>query len=282
MSNTVALPSERAVAQAEQSQQTIGAMIQTLRPEIARALPRGMDADRIARLALTVLRESDLAARKAGKPEMSLANCNPQSFAGALLTAAALGLEPGVNGEAYLVPYKRECQLIIGYQGYAKLFWQNPLARHFDSQAVYANDEFDYAYGTKAFLSHKPARGERGDVIYYYAVASLSTGGSAFVVLTPQEVKKLRGGKVGSSGNIADPQRWMERKTAVRQLVKMLPRSTNLNTAVAVDEEFGSTLQAHRVVESMAQAPAELAARPEPDPADPWASGERTDDGAQS
>jgi recombination protein RecT len=235
-STEITLPSEKA---AEESQ-TIGSMIQALRPEIGRALPRGMDADRMARLALTVLRQT---------PE--LANCNPQSFAGSLLTAAALGLEPGVNGEAYLVPYKRECQLIIGYQGYAKLFWQNPLARHLDAQAVYANDEFEYEYGLRPVLRHVPASGDRGDLRYFYAVATLSTGGSSFVVLTPEEVKRLRGGKVGSSGGIADPMRWMERKTVLRQLIKTLPRSTALNVAVQADEEFGSSLRSKKVAEGL-------------------------------
>lgn len=236
MSTDIALPSERANTE----KQSIGSMIQSLRPELGRALPRGMDADRMARLALTVLRQT---------PELS--NCSPQSFAGSLLTAAALGLEPGVNGEAYLVPYKRECQLIIGYQGYAKLFWQNPLARHLDAQAVYANDEFEYEYGLKPILRHRPAQGDRGNLIYFYAVATLSTGGSSFVVLTPDEVKKLRGGKVGSSGGIADPMRWMERKTVLRQLIKTLPRSTNLNVAMQADEEMGTSLRSKRVAEQV-------------------------------
>jgi recombination protein RecT len=247
MSTTdVALPSEKAAERTQQETQSIGAMIQSLRPEIARALPRGMDADRMARLALTVLRTTP-----------KLAICTPASFAGALMTASALGLEPGVNGEAYLVQYedrKRhivECQLIVGYQGYAKLFWQNPLARHLDAQAVHEADEFDYGYGTEPFLRHKPAKGDRGKVIYYYAVATLSTGGSAFVVLTPDEVKRLRGGKVGTSGNIDDPMRWMERKTVLRQLIKTLPRSTNLNAAMVADEQLGSSLRAEQVTEAI-------------------------------
>src|SRR5690625_5861271 len=94
---------------------TIGQVINQMQGEIARALPKGMDADRMARLALTVVRQTP-----------RLAESTPQSFAGALLTAAALGLEPGVNGEADLVPYRgkkeciTECQLIIGYQRVTK------------------------------------------------------------------------------------------------------------------------------------------------------------------
>lgn len=248
MSTTdVALPSEQAVERTQQQNQTIGAMIQSLRPELARALPKGLDADRLARLALTVLRQTP-----------KLAQSTPQSFAGSLLTAAALGLEPGVQGEAWLVPYEDrrkgviECQFIAGYQGLAKLFWQNPLARHLDSQAVYEVDEFDYSYGTDPFLKHKPSRGDdRGKVIYYYAVATLQNGGSSFVVLTPAEVKKLRGGKVGASGNIDDPMRWMERKTALKQLLKTLPKSTQLAAALDADEAMGSSLRAQQASEAI-------------------------------
>lgn len=235
MTTDVALPSEQ-----NKQPASIATLIQQMQPEIQRALPKGMDGDRIARLALTVVRQTP-----------KLAQCSPASFAGSLLTAAALGLEPGVNGEAYLVPYKNECQLIIGYQGYAKLFWQNPLARHLDAQAVYANDEFDYEYGLNPMLRHKPARGDRGEVISYYAVATLSTGGSSFVVLSPEEVKKLRGGRVGTSGQIADPMKWMERKTVLRQLVKTLPRSTMLNHALTADEQMGTSLRSQRAAEQI-------------------------------
>ncbi|WP_152185106.1 recombinase RecT [Segeticoccus rhizosphaerae] len=217
--------------------------IHALTPEIQRALPKGLDGDRVARLALTLVRKSHMEAMKAGKPGMSLANCTVESFAGALLTASSLGLEPGVGGEAYLVPYKGECTLIVGYQGMAKLFYQHPMAKHLDAQAVHANDKFDYEYGTAPYLRHKPAIGDRGDIIAYYAVASLNSGATAFVVLSPNEVKALRGGKVGSSGNIPDPQHWMERKTVLRQLVKMLPKSSTFAQAIDADERTGTELR---------------------------------------
>jgi recombination protein RecT len=229
---------QNAVAKRNENQPTLGQVIQRMVPEIQRALPRHMSGDRMARLALTVLRK-----------DPALAKTTPESFAGALLTGAGLGLEPGVNNEAYLVAYGRECQLIIGYQGFAKLFWQHPLAAHLDAQAVHENDEFDYAYGLNPYLNHKPAKGDRGKVTDYYAVAKLSTGASAFVVLSAEEVKKLRGGKVGGNGKIADPMHWMERKTAVRQLVKLLLKSSEMDRAIRDDERGGSELHRERVVE---------------------------------
>ena len=226
-------------AVAQQEAPTMAQVIARLQPELARALPVHLNADRMARLALTCIRK-----------DLALAECSPESFAGALLTAAALGLEVGVSGEAYLVAYKKECTLIVGYQGMAKLFYQHPMAQYLDTQTVYSNDEFDYAYGLDPFLRHKPFLGDvRGSIVAYYAVAKLTTGASAFVVLSPEEVKKLRNGNVGPSGRIPDPQRWMERKTALRQLVKLLPKSTQLVQALAVDEKAGRELQAELIAQ---------------------------------
>lgn len=220
--------------------------------EIQRALPRHMDADRMARLTLTAIRKTP-----------NLALCTEVSFAGALMTASALGLEPGVEGECYLVPYKNtnqntgavsyECSLIVGYQGYTKLYYQTPLAGHLDAQPVYEADEFDYELGTAAFLRHKPARGDRGEVVDYYAMASLTSGACPFVVLSPEQVKVLRRGKVGPSGDIPDPQRWMERKTVLRQLVKLLPKSPTLAAAAAADERSGAELYRDRMAERGAE-----------------------------
>ncbi|HEX8509798.1 MAG TPA: recombinase RecT [Propionibacteriaceae bacterium] len=234
-------------ARQQQDRPSLATIVQRMQPEIARALPKHMDADRMARLALTVLRQTP-----------KLADCTPESFAGALLTAAALGLEPGINGEAYLVPHGRECSLIVGYQGLTKLYFQHPDAQHLDAQAVYENDDFDYAYGLDPFLRHKPALGDRGKVVLYYAVASLKSGSRLFVVVTPEEVKALRGGKVGTSGSIPDPMHWMERKTVLKQVLKLLPKSTTLAQAVQVDERNGSELVSQRVPEQITAGPAEV------------------------
>lgn len=233
-SNLTARTQQAAAIQANPQQgakPTIGSMIQSMRGEIARALPRHLDADRIARIALTAVRK-----------DPKLERCDPASFMGALLTASQLGLEPGgPAGEAYLVPYGRECTLIIGYQGFAKLFWQSPMAKHLDAQAVYDNDEFDYEYGLAPFLRHKPALGNRGNVKCFYAVAALTSGATAFVVLSPEDVKALRGSS-GPNGNIKDPMHWMSRKTAVRQLVKLLPKSADLARAIEADEKVRTDL----------------------------------------
>lgn len=226
------------VATRDEQPASLGQLVERMRPELARALPRHVDADRIARIALTELRKTP-----------QLATTSAESFMGALMTCAQLGLEPGsATGEAYLVPRKNkgrmETTLIVGYQGLAKLFWQHPLAKHLDAQAVLEGDDFDYAYGLDPFLRHKPLLDGAADrpVTHYYAVATLTTGASMFVVLSPQQVKALRGGKVGTSGDIPDPMQWMERKTVLKQLLKLLPKSPELTQALANDETVRTDL----------------------------------------
>lgn len=213
----------------KRDQPPIISALDRLEPEIRRALPAHMDPKRLLRVTLTQIRKTP-----------KLIGCEPASFYGALLTAAALGLEPGVNGEAYLVPYKRECQLILGYQGLAKLFWQHPKAKRLAAEYVCANDYFVFDKGLNQRLEHTPAVKDRGPIIGYYAIAELTTGGATFDYFTPEQIKALRGGRIGTTGDIADPERWMERKTAVRQVLKLLPKSAQLETALRVDETTGS------------------------------------------
>ena len=242
--------------EAEQRQRNLAAFVEKLGPQIARVMSGPKESDRLVRIAISAARNSP-----------GLTEATPLSLAGSLMTAATLGLEPNTPaGECYLVPYKdrrkqvTEAQLIVGYQGYVKLYRQHPMAGDIFAEAVYPEDVFDYARGTNPFVDHRPRPKDRAadsKPTHYYAVAILSNGAKPFVVLTAEEVKELRRGKEGSSGDIPDPQRWMERKTALRQLVKMLPKSSVLALAAQVDEADGTALYAQRVQAQRAdQAPA--------------------------
>ncbi|WP_406321009.1 recombinase RecT [Streptomyces sp. NBC_00519] len=209
--------------------------VEAMLPQIKRALPAHVGgADRIARIALTELRRVE-----------HLAEATQESFAGALMTCAQLGLEPGgVSGEAYLLPFYSkkvrayEVQLVLGYQGMIKLFWQHPLAAGLDSHTVYEGDEFDYEYGLEPKLRHIPARGSaKGRPTHYYAVARLANGGNAFVVLDVEDVEAIRKrSKAKDFGPWQTDYDAMARKTCVRQLFKLLPKSAELARAVAHDE----------------------------------------------
>ena len=229
-------PTTTVATKPEVTQHPIVAAIERFYPLVSQALPKQADSERFKRLVLTTLRKT---------PQLLAAT--PESFVGALFSAAALGLEPGTpRGECHLVPYRDrkkgivECQLIVGYPGYAKLFWQNPLAAQLSAEYVCQNDVFEYSKGLNPSLHHVAAVGDRGPVVCYYAIVGLNSGARMFDVFTPEQIKALRGGKVGTSGDIRDPEHWMERKSALRQVLKLAPQSTQLQQMLSVDERVGS------------------------------------------
>ena len=243
--NTPARRTQAAVQKAPgaaKAEQTVQDMIRSSWSAIAASLPDSMDSKRFARLTFNAVRKT---------PKLALATST--SMVGAVLTASALGLEIGLNNEAHLVPYLRknrstgeewmEAQLQVGYGGYVKLFQQHPMARGVATGWVGANDKFDYAYGTASFLDHRPVLGNRGKPIAFWASYELSNGVRDFLVLSPEEVAELRGKGVDEKRDIADPQHWMERKTVLKQVLKLAPKSTSLQWAMAVDEKSGADLE---------------------------------------
>ena len=249
-----------AVATRQPEKKTVLSELERVKPYITESLPEHVTPERFTRLALTTLRRTP-----------KLMGTEPDSFVGALYTAAALGLEPDVNGECYLVPYGRETQLIVGYQGLAKLFWQHPLAARLSAEYVCENDEFDWDKGLQPRLHHKPAMGDRGKVVAYYAIVALKNGATWFDVFSANQIKKLRGGKVGPDPRFkgGDPEHWMERKTALKQVLKLAPKSTQLHQVYAFDEQPGSI---ERATSTFAQIEA-----PETDPAEQPAEAETVD-----
>ena len=201
-------------------------LITARKSHIAGLLPEHMDPGRLARLAM-------LAIRKTPK----LLDCTPESLVGAVIQAAQLGLEPdGTLGQAYLVPYKTECTLQVGYRGMIELARRSGRVSKIAAHVVYKNDHFLCSYGLEEKLEHIPKLdGDRGEVLAVYAIATLLDGGHVFDVLAIEDVEKAR--QSSQSRNIWNSY-WneMAKKTAIRRLFKYLPISIEVAQAVALDE----------------------------------------------
>lgn len=233
--STVALQTQ---SNQTQALTTLGELLNRYKEQIAMALPRHLTPERMIRVALTAVSRNP-----------TLQKCNPATIAGCVVQASILGLEPdGVLGEAYLVPfYNRkangnkggyECQLIPGYQGLLKLVRNTGELKMVDVQEVCENDEFDFEKGMEPFLRHKPAVGDRGEIVSYWAGAVLINGGKQFEVMTKEQIELHRDKYSRSADNgpwITSPE-WMFKKTVLRKLVKLLPKSAQAQLAVALDE----------------------------------------------
>lgn len=211
----------------EKTQPTIRDLLERQKTEIARALPKAMDADRLTRIALTVIRTTP-----------ALMRCKPESLLGAVMTSAQLGLEPGPLGHAYLVPFKDEVTFIIGYKGLIELARRSGNIESLVAREVFEADDFEVEYGLEDRLYHKPLiRGDRGKVIAYYAVAKYVGGGHTFLVMSRDDVEKHRAKSAAkNSGPWRDHYDEMAKKTCVRALSKYLPLSVEAARAIAQDE----------------------------------------------
>lgn len=87
----------------------------------------------------------------------TLLDCDPSSLLGSVSEAAALGLEVNDSfGSAYLIPYKTEAKLVVGFKGLIDLAFRKD-GITIQTRAVYQGDTFDYAEGDRPFISHKPS-----------------------------------------------------------------------------------------------------------------------------
>lgn len=223
--------SKVALSPQQQNVKTIQSLMEQYKGEIAKALPKHMTADRMARVALTCLRVNP-----------KLAECDPLSFMGAIIQASALGLEPGSQGHAYLIPFRNkkkgivECQFIPGYRGLIDLARRSGQIESIAAHIVKENDHFDFEYGLNEKLIHKPARGDRGANVYVYAVAKLKGGGYQFEVMDMQQIYAIRDRRPYENDVWKTDFDEMARKTAVRRIYKYLPTSVEMANAMYFDE----------------------------------------------
>lgn len=192
--------------------------------QIKNALPANITPERMMRIAITAL-------SKDGK----LSSSTPESFMGALLTSAQLGLECNTPlGQAYLIPFwnsKKNCmetQFQLGYQGLIDLCYRTGQYKKIVARVVYEGDDFDYSYGLEERLIHRPH--EKSDKpIYVYAIYELKNGASAFEVMSWDAIDK-HAKKYSQSANSSyspwktDPES-MAKKTVLKKVLKYAPKT---------------------------------------------------------
>lgn len=212
----------------------IKSLVQRMSPQIAKALPKVREPERFTRIVLTAL---------SSNPQLQ--ECTQDSFLGAMMQAAQLGLEPNTPlGQAYLIPYRdnrkgvTECTFQLGYQGLLNLAYRTGEYKDIYAHTVYENDEFEYELGMEPKLTHKPKLSGRGKPVAYYAVFHLKNGGYGMTVMSYEDVEKHKKAysKSGNYGPWANNFDSMAKKTCIKQLLKYAPKSIELATATAADE----------------------------------------------
>jgi len=205
---------------------TIPAMLEAGKTRITSLIGNKTEATRFMASALTEIKRNP-----------TIMKCEPSSVLGAVLMAAQLKLDIGQTGEAYLIPYGKNLQVIIGYKGLLTLSYRSGLVKSVTARAVYENDDFRYSFGLDEVLEHTPATENRGQLTHVYAIARLKDGAVHFEVMAKTEVDEIRNNaKSKNSTPWNKHYAEMAKKTVVRRLFKYLPSSTEMNQAIALDE----------------------------------------------
>jgi recombination protein RecT len=217
------------------------------RGQLAKVAAKHMNPERMMRVVANAIRTTP-----------QLADCDPMSMLGALMTAASLGLEPNTPlGHAYLIPFKNnkkgiiEVQFIIGYKGFADLARRSGQIVSLHADVVYSDDEmWSFEYGSDMHLRHKPGP-RKGKKTHAYCHVTLKDG-QAFIVLPWEQViatrDKSQGWQSAVRFNKTASSPWsthedrMGAKTAVRALANAgeMPLSIEFLEAVDSDERVMS------------------------------------------
>ena len=210
--------------------------------EIAKALPaETMTPQHFARTVVTLCGKNP-----------KLLDCNFASLIGAIMQSAQLGLSPDpVLGEAWFVPFRDVVTFIPGYKGLIKLAYQSDQVAKVTAHVVRDGDDFDYEYGLKEKLTHKPKAPMSAKVTHAYATLKIKGGDTLFLVLTREEIEAIRkrspAVKSGKSTPWDTDPEAMAMKSALRRVCKLGPSSVTpkLQRALQLDEQAENGLKQH-------------------------------------
>lgn len=225
---------------AKAEKKTMQAYIKAMAPAIQKALPSVITPERFTRMVLSALSATP-----------KLAECTPQSFLAAMMTAAQLGVEPNTAlGQAYLLPYRNhgnmECQFQLGYKGLIDLAYRSGEVSVIQAHTVYENDVFEYELGMDPKLRHVPAKADRGEAVAYYAMFKTKDGGYGFEVMSVDDVQRHAQRYSKSYGSGSSPWRSnfdeMAKKTVLKRALKYAPLKSDFVRGVAQDETIKAEL----------------------------------------
>lgn len=210
---------------------------------ISMALPSHIKPDRIISTAL-----------RACNTNPEIAKCNPLNVLACVIQSAQLGLQIGVLGQAFLIPYKGVCTLVPGWRGLVDIAHRSGQVRIW-TNVVREGDSFRYQIGTEQFISHTPGDEIRDDKITHaYACGEIKGFATKTIECwTIEKINKHRDkyNKVGDKHYSYREPEMYARKVVLLQLLKYLPQSIELQQAIDLDVQAEAGEQKISVEESI-------------------------------
>lgn len=126
------------------------------------------------------------------------------------------------------------------------LAYRSGVVKNIQANTVYENDEFDYELGLDPKLVHKPAKSERGEPVFFYAVFRTKDDGYGFSVMSMEDVRAhaRKYSKAYSDGPWQTNFEEMAKKTVIKKALKYAPLSVEFQRAMAMDETVKTEISA--------------------------------------
>lgn len=201
--------------------------MEKLKPQLALALPKHLTSDRMSRLALTAFSTSQ-----------QLQRCSHQSIAASIMTAGQLGLEPGVNGAGYLIPYGQTCTFVPGWKGLVDLVSRSGRGTVFTG-VIFKDQQYTFTDGARRDLViHNETDLEAPeDITHAYAIGWVKD--SAMPIIELWRVSKIekhrdKYNKVGKKHYSFRDWEMYARKIPLLQVLKYMPCSVEVTNAIEV------------------------------------------------
>lgn len=205
--------------------------------QIKVALPRHIDSERMRRISLTELRLNSKLNQ--------VANRNPLSFFGAVIQSAQLGLEPGAMAQCYFIPFGDEVKFIIGYQGMIELIGRSKKISSLTTGVVCEGEYFERAVTHEGELfrhvqDHDIEVRDESTIRLVYAIARMKDGSPPIIeVMSRTEINNNeKKNRKSANRNSTWNDYWdqMARKTVIRRIYKMLPKSIELSDYLSEED----------------------------------------------
>lgn len=198
-----------------------------LKPQIALALPKHLNADRMTRLALTAFSTTP-----------KLRECSMESIAASIMTAAQLGHEPGVNGAGFLVPYGKTCTYVPGWKGLVDLVSRSGRGTVY-SGVIFKDQKYTFSDGSRRelIIHNETDLDDPADITHAFAIGWVQ--GAEMPIIELWRVSKIekhrdKYNKVDKSHYSFRDWEMYCRKVPLLQVLKYMPSSVEISNAIAI------------------------------------------------
>jgi recombination protein RecT len=139
--------------------------------------------------------------------------------------------------EAAAVPYKSQVNYLPMVDGIIKLMHNSGLIKTISVDVAYTNDCFEYEKGSNAHVKHMPLlSGDRGERLAVWCYVKTVNDGEYIEIMDMKSIEDCR--RVAKSQNVWNA--WydqMAKKTILKRMAKLLPKSDALSTVLKMDDE---------------------------------------------